>query len=88
MAPAFEAPKLHRPVYFIRRTRRHRIPIDHEQHGEPGVLAHETNDLDDAAFADQRLRGLEANNPQQSWGFDGEPPEAVIKESGTRDGTS
>jgi hypothetical protein len=29
-----------------------------------------------------------ANNPQQSWGFDGEPPEAVIKESGTRDGTS
>jgi hypothetical protein len=29
-----------------------------------------------------------ANTPQQSWGFDGEPPEAVIKESGTRDGTS
>jgi hypothetical protein len=29
-----------------------------------------------------------ANNPQQSWGFDGEPPEAVIKDSGTRDGTS
>jgi hypothetical protein len=29
-----------------------------------------------------------ANNPQQSWGFDGEPPEAVIKVSGTRDGTS
>ena len=28
--------------------------------------------------------GIEA----QSWGFDGEPPEAVIKESGTRDGTS
>jgi hypothetical protein len=28
-----------------------------------------------------------ANNPQQSWGFDGEPPEAVIKESGTTDGT-
>jgi hypothetical protein len=21
-----------------------------------------------------------ANNPQQSWGFEGEPPEAVIKE--------
>jgi hypothetical protein len=29
-----------------------------------------------------------ANNPQQSWGFGGEPPEAVIKDSGTRDGTS
>src|SRR5215831_9312819 len=29
-----------------------------------------------------------ANNPQQSWGFEGEPPEAVIKDSGTRDGTS
>ena len=28
-----------------------------------------------------------ANNPQQSWGFGGEPPEAVIKDSGTRDGT-
>src|SRR5580704_7341404 len=52
---------LHRPVNFVRRTRRHRIPIDHEQHGEPGVLAHETNDLDDAAFADQRLGGLEVS---------------------------
>ena len=30
----------------------------------------------------------EANNPQQSWGFEGEPPEAVIKNSGTRVGTS
>ena len=29
----------------------------------------------------------EANNPQQSWGFGGEPPEAVMKDSGTRDGT-
>jgi hypothetical protein len=29
-----------------------------------------------------------ANNPQQSWGFEGEPPEAVIKDSGTRAGTS
>ena len=29
-----------------------------------------------------------ANNPQQSWGFEGEPPEAVIKDFGTRDGTS
>ena len=29
-----------------------------------------------------------ANNPQQSWGFEGEPPEAVIKDSGTRVGTS
>jgi poly-gamma-glutamate synthesis protein (capsule biosynthesis protein) len=37
-----------------------------------------------------QTRGLPkpANNPQQSWGFDGEPPEAVIKDSGTRDGTS
>jgi integrase len=26
-----------------------------------------------------------ANNPQQSWGFDGEPPEAVMKDSGTSD---
>jgi hypothetical protein len=31
---------------------------------------------------------LRANNPQQSWGFEGEPPEAVIKDFGTRDGTS
>jgi hypothetical protein len=30
----------------------------------------------------------EANNPQQSWGFEGEPPEAVTKDFGTRDGTS
>ena len=30
---------------------------------------------------------LPANNPQQSWGFGGEPPEAVMKDSGTRDGT-
>jgi hypothetical protein len=30
---------------------------------------------------------MEANDPQQSWGFEGEPPEAVIKDSGTRDGT-
>jgi hypothetical protein len=29
----------------------------------------------------------QANNPQQSWGFGGEPPEAVMKDSGTRDGT-
>jgi hypothetical protein len=29
----------------------------------------------------------EANNPQQSWGFEGEPPEAVMKDSRTRDGT-
>jgi hypothetical protein len=28
-----------------------------------------------------------ANNPQQSWGFDGEPPEAVMKDAGTRDWT-
>jgi hypothetical protein len=28
------------------------------------------------------------NNPQQSWGFDGEPPKAVMKDSGTRDWTS
>ena len=28
-----------------------------------------------------------ANNPQQSWGFEGEPPEAVMKDSGTRDWT-
>jgi hypothetical protein len=27
-----------------------------------------------------------ANNPQQSWGFEGEPPKAVMKDSGTRDG--
>jgi transglutaminase-like putative cysteine protease len=30
---------------------------------------------------------VEANDPQQSWGFEGEPPEAVIKDSGTRDVT-
>jgi hypothetical protein len=28
-----------------------------------------------------------ANNPQRSWGFEGEPPKAVMKDSGTRDGT-
>jgi hypothetical protein len=28
-----------------------------------------------------------ANNPQQSWGFEGEPPEAVIMDSGMGDGT-
>ena len=28
------------------------------------------------------------NNPQQSWGFEGEPPKAVMKDSGTRDWTS
>src|SRR5262249_34350258 len=31
--------------------------------------------------------GGKANDPQQSWGFGGEPPEAVMKDSGTRDGT-
>jgi hypothetical protein len=36
----------------------------------------------------QNVFGGEANNPQQSWGFEGEPPEAVIKDSGTRAGTS
>ena len=34
------------------------------------------------------FESFEANNPQQSWGFEGEPPEAVIKDFGTRDGTS
>src|SRR5262245_860284 len=38
-----------------------------------------------AAFMLQPKR--EANNPQQSWGFVGDPPEAVIKDSGTREGT-
>ena len=34
------------------------------------------------------LCGLDgANNPQQSWGFDEEPPEAVMKDAGTRDWT-
>ena len=28
-----------------------------------------------------------ANNPQRSWEFEGEPPKAVMKDSGTRDGT-
>jgi hypothetical protein len=31
---------------------------------------------------------ISINNPQQSWGFDGEPPKAVMKDSGTRDWTS
>jgi hypothetical protein len=34
-----------------------------------------------------RRSSSSANNPQQSWGFEGEPPEAVIKDSRTRDGT-
>jgi hypothetical protein len=29
----------------------------------------------------------EINNPQQSWGFEWEPPKAVMKDSGTRDWT-
>jgi len=36
----------------------------------------------EASYAD-----FGANNPQQSWGFEGEPPKAVMKDSGTRDGT-
>ena len=36
----------------------------------------------------EKLWGKKANNPQQSWGFEGEPPEAVMKDSGTRDATS
>src|SRR6516164_10371302 len=36
----------------------------------------------------EKLWGKKANNPQQSWGFEGEPPEAVRKDSGTRDGNS
>jgi hypothetical protein len=36
----------------------------------------------------RRVYSHAANNPQQSWGFEGEPPEAVTKDSGTRDGTS
>jgi hypothetical protein len=35
----------------------------------------------------EQLVDGKANNPQQSWGFGGEPPEAVMKDSGTRDGT-
>jgi hypothetical protein len=30
---------------------------------------------------------LQINNPQQSWGFEWEPPKAVMKDSGTRDWT-
>jgi hypothetical protein len=37
-------------------------------------------------WEDQRQK--EIKNPQQSWGFDGEPPKAVMKDFGTRDGTS
>jgi hypothetical protein len=33
------------------------------------------------------ISARQANDPQQSWGFEGEPPEAVIKDSGTRDVT-
>ena len=31
---------------------------------------------------------LETNNPQQSWGFEGEPPKAVMKDYGIRIGAS
>jgi hypothetical protein len=41
-----------------------------------------------AAEVVKEARRSRANNPQQSWGFEGEPPEAVIKDYGTRDGTS
>jgi hypothetical protein len=37
---------------------------------------------------DETAAYYQANNPQQSWGFEGEPPEAVIKDSGTRVRTS
>ena len=30
---------------------------------------------------------MKINNPQQSWGFEWEPPKAVMKDSGTRDWT-
>ena len=43
---------------------------------------------EDVVFALLRSYEAGANNPQQSWGFEGEPPEAVIKDSVTRDGTS
>jgi hypothetical protein len=43
-------------------------------------------DIDARSHSAKRYQ--KANNPQQSWGFEGEPPEAVTKDFGTRDGTS
>ena len=51
-------------------------------------VAHLRRDVHMASTLRMRLRATLANNPQQSWGFEGEPPEAVIKDFGTRDGTS
>ncbi len=36
------------------------------------------------ALLQKRYSLFRANNPQRSWGFDGEPPEAVMKDSGTK----
>src|SRR6516164_2264950 len=52
-------PRSHRPVDFVRRPRRHRVAVDHEQHGETGVMADEGDQLDNAALADERRHGLE-----------------------------
>jgi hypothetical protein len=60
----------------------------------PQLGAHETPSTVGQGSFDRRFELAShetpstANNPQQSWGFAGEPPEAVIKDFGTRDGTS
>jgi hypothetical protein len=44
--------------------------------------------LRDGTFTNGTIRGILINNPQQSWGFEGEPPKAVIKDFGRRGWTS
>jgi hypothetical protein len=41
-----------------------------------------------AAVHIEGRRRVEINNPQQSWGFEWEPPKSVMKDSGTRDWTA
>jgi hypothetical protein len=43
--------------------------------------------MDKRSLSERDICTSPANDPQQSWGFDGEPPEAVMKDSGTRDWT-
>src|SRR5215468_1216157 len=49
----------HRLIDFVRRARRDRVSVHHEQHGETGVLAHQCDQFDDAALADERRHRLE-----------------------------
>src|SRR5258708_4204302 len=53
------APFSHRLIDFVRRARRDRVSVHHEQHGETSVLAYQCDQFDDAALADERRHRLE-----------------------------